>query len=74
MTSSVAQELVLALIHFNTFINYINSGVAYTLSKLADDNEVWGAVNTPEGQDVIQRDLDKLKQWAQQYLMRFKKA
>ena len=53
MTSSVAQELVLALIHFNTFINYINSGVAYTLSKLADDTKVWGAVNTPEGQDAI---------------------
>ena len=68
MTSSVAQELVLALIHFNTFINYINSGVAYTLSKLADDNEVWGAVNTPEGQDVIRR----LKQWAQVSLLRRK--
>lgn len=45
LTSSVAQELVLALIHFNTFINYINSGVAYTLSKLADDTKVWGDVS-----------------------------
>ena len=68
MTSSVAQELVLALIHFNTFINYINSGVAYTLSKLADDTKVWGAVNTPEGQDVIGR----LEQQAQVNLMRCK--
>ena len=68
MTSSVAQELVLALIHFNTFINYISSGVAYTLSKLADDTKVWGAVNTPEGQDVIHR----LEQQAQVNLMRCK--
>ena len=68
MTSSVAQELVLALIHFNTFINYISSGVAYTLSKLADGTKVWGAVNTPEGQDVIRR----LKQWAQVSLLRRK--
>ena len=68
MTSSVAQELVLALIHFNTFINYINSGVAYTLSKLADDTKVCDAVNTPEGQDVIWR----LEQRAQVNLMRCK--
>ena len=68
MTSSVAQELVLALIHFNTFINYINSGVAYTLSKLADDTKVCYAVNTPEGQDVIWR----LEQRAQVNLMRCK--
>jgi len=44
------------------------------VSKAADDTKLRGAVNMPEGQDAIQRDLGKLERWACVNLKKFNNA
>ncbi|RMC15367.1 hypothetical protein DUI87_07558 [Hirundo rustica rustica] len=55
---------------FNVFISNTDSGVECTLSRSAGDTRLSGAFDMPEVLDAIQRELHKLKKWANGNLMR----
>ena len=50
---------------YNIYISDVNSGVECTLRKFADDTQLWSTADMSDEQDAIQRDLDRLEQWAQ---------
>ena len=74
VTSDVPQGLVLVPVLFNFFVGDMDSGIEHTLSKFTSDTKMSDAVDTLEGREAIQRDLDRLERWTHANLRKFNSA
>ncbi|PKU46095.1 rna-directed dna polymerase from mobile element jockey- hypothetical protein [Limosa lapponica baueri] len=74
LTSGVPHRSVLEPMLFNIFFEDMESGIECILGKFADDTKLCGAVDTLEGRNAIQRDLNRLERWAHANLMKFNQA
>ncbi|GAB0181643.1 mitochondrial enolase superfamily member 1 [Grus japonensis] len=58
---------------FNIFINALDNSIGSSLTKSGGDTKLGGEVDTSEGRAILQRDLDRLEEWASKDCMKFSK-
>jgi len=70
--SGIPQVLIFRPAPF--FVRNMDSGIACSLNKFAKYTNLCGVVDTLEGKDAVQRDLDRLERWACVNLIKFNKT
>ncbi|KAJ7416689.1 rna-directed dna polymerase from mobile element jockey-like [Pitangus sulphuratus] len=70
----IPQGSVLGPALFNIFVSDMDRRIECTLSQFANDIKLQGAIDTMEGRDAIQGELDRLESWAYVYSMKFNKS
>ena len=80
VTSGVPQGSVLGPVLFLIFINDLPLDVISPINLFADDSKVFSRIvsdknkklsGTQDGHDILQRDLDNIKEWADKWQMKF---
>ncbi len=69
--SGVPQGPVLGPVLFLIYVIDLDDGCTCKISKFADDTNIASKVITMLDKELLQRDLDKLSNWARDWQMKF---
>ncbi len=64
VSSGVPQGSVFGSVLFFIYVNDLDDGLTCKIPKFADDTKIARKVNTTLDKELLQRDLDKLSNWA----------